>query len=86
VNHELDRIEPAITEALRTLKVGGRLAVITFHSLEDRPVKWLFKNLAQEDRPMLNILTKKPLTPSEEEIASNPASRSSKLRIVEKVR
>ena len=86
VNHELDRIEPAITEALRTLKVGGRLAVITFHSLEDRPVKWLFKNLAQEDPPMLNILTKKPLTPGEEEIASNPASRSSKLRIVEKVR
>jgi len=86
VNHELDRIEPALTEALRTLKVGGRLAVITFHSLEDRPVKWLFKNLAQKDRPILNVLTKKPLVPGEEEIARNPASRSSKLRVVEKIR
>ena len=86
VNHELDRIEPAITEALRTLKVGGRLAVISFHSLEDRPVKWLFRNLANEDQPILKILTKKPITPSEEEIAQNSASRSSKLRIVEKIR
>lgn len=85
VNHELDRIEPALTEALRTLKVGGRLAVISFHSLEDRPVKWLFKNIAQGDHPQIKILTKKPLTPSEEEIANNPASRSSKLRIVEKL-
>ncbi|NLZ77307.1 MAG: 16S rRNA (cytosine(1402)-N(4))-methyltransferase RsmH [Spirochaetales bacterium] len=86
VNRELDRIEPALTEAIRTLKVGGRLAVITFHSLEDRPVKWLFRNLAQEERPVLKILTKKPLVPSEEEVARNSASRSSKLRIVEKIR
>ena len=68
------------------LSPGARVALISFHSLEDRPVKWLFKNLAQKDRPILNVLTKKPLVPGEEEIARNPASRSSKLRVVEKIR
>lgn len=80
VNGELDRIEPALEGALRALKPGGRIAVITFHSLEDRPVKWFFKNRTDE----VEILTKKPLIPSDEECANNPPSRSAKLRVVEK--
>lgn len=85
VNRELDRIEPAIRNALKVLKSGGRMAVISFHSLEDRQVKWLFKELGEGDNPILKILTKKPLVPTEEEKAENAASRSAKLRIVEKL-
>jgi 16S rRNA (cytosine1402-N4)-methyltransferase len=85
VNRELDRIEPAIRGAIKALASGGRLAVISFHSLEDRRVKWLFKGLVEEDSPTIRILTKKPLIPSEAESAENPPSRSAKLRIVEKI-
>ncbi len=81
VNGELDRIEPALEGALRALKPGGRIAVITFHSLEDRPVKWFFKNREN----VLEILTKKPVEPTEEECEMNPPSRSAKLRVVEKL-
>ena len=59
--------------------------MITFHSLEDRIVKWFFKERAASDVPDIRILTKKPIIPSEEEIESNPPSRSAKLRVVEKV-
>ena len=85
VNRELDRIEPAVKNAIAALKSGGRLAVISFHSLEDRPVKWLFKGMAEGSSAKIRILTKKPLVPSEEEITENPASRSAKLRIIEKL-
>lgn len=81
VNGELDRIEPALEGALKALKPGGRIAVITFHSLEDRPVKWFFKNREN----VLEILTKKPVEPTAEECEMNPPSRSAKLRVVEKL-
>ena len=80
VNKELERIEPALEGAVKALKPGGRIAVITFHSLEDRPVKWYFKDHEDE----LEILTKKPLEATEEECNANPPSRSAKLRVVEK--
>lgn len=85
VNRELDRIEPAIRGAVDSLLPGGRAAVITFHSLEDRPVKWLFRELAGGDQPKMKILTKHPVVPGEEEIAENSPSRSAKLRVVERI-
>ncbi len=84
VNKELDRIEPALTDALRVLKKGGRVAVITFHSLEDRIVKWAFKDRAEKYGD-IRILTKKPIVPTDKECDENPPSRSSKLRVVEKI-
>ena len=84
VNRELDRIEPALKGAIKALKSGGRMAVISFHSLEDRKVKWLFKALGEGENPTIRILTKKPLIPSDTEREENPASRSAKLRIIEK--
>ncbi len=81
VNGELDRIEPALEGAVKALKPGGRIAVITFHSLEDRPVKWFFKS----HENILEILTRKPVEPTEEECSVNPPSRSAKLRVVEKL-
>lgn len=81
VNGELDRIETALEGAVNALKPGGRIAVITFHSLEDRPVKWFFKNHSN----ILEILTKKPIEPTAEECEINPPSRSAKLRVVEKL-
>lgn len=84
VNRELDRIEPALRGAIKALKSKGRLAVISFHSLEDRQVKWLFKGMAEGDDPAIRILTKKPLVPTDQEREENAASRSAKLRIIEK--
>ena len=84
VNKELDRIRPALKEAIRVLKPNGRIAVITFHSLEDRIVKWFFKEEASKDGSPIKILTKKPIVPSEKECEENAPSRSSKLRVVEK--
>ena len=81
INGELDRIEPALEGAVKALKPGGRIAVITFHSLEDRPVKWFFR----KNENILEILTKKPLEPTQEECDANPPSRSAKLRVVEKL-
>lgn len=84
VNKELDRIEPALTNALRVLKKGGRVAVITFHSLEDRIVKWTFKD-RESKYGDIKILTKKPIIPSDKECEENAPSRSAKLRVVEKI-
>lgn len=83
VNKELDRISPALENALRVLKPGGRVAVITFHSLEDRIVKWYFKE-RYEKYGDLQILTKKPVIPTDKECEENAPSRSAKLRVVEK--
>ena len=98
VNGELDAIEPSITTAVERLNPGGRLAVITFHSLEDRIVKDCFKKLSEGctcppefpvcvcgKKPKINIISKKPILPSPEEEEENPRSRSAKLRIAEKV-
>ena len=85
VNRELDRIEPALREAIRVLRKGGRIAVITFHSLEDRKVKWFFKDEAAAPEPRIRILTKKPIVPTAEESEENPPSRSAKLRVVERI-
>jgi len=75
VNSELDNLTTALDSISETLKPGGRICIITFHSLEDRMVKRKFKDL-----PGLTILTKKPVTPAEEEVKRNPRARSAKLR------
>ncbi len=81
VNGELESLRTALGKALSFLKEGGRLVVISFHSLEDRIVKRFFK----ENSDRLRTLTRKPITPSEEEIKDNPSSRSAKLRAGEKL-
>ena len=83
VNQELDILASAFTEAAALLIPGGKLAVITFHSLEDRLVKRLFKSLSLE-HDQFHILTKKPVAPTEAETRVNPRSRSAKLRILQK--
>ena len=75
VNKELDNLTTILDVITKILKPGGRVCIITFHSLEDRLVKWKFK-----DNPLLHVLTKKPVTPSNDEIKINPRSRSAKLR------
>lgn len=83
VNDELGALEEGLKEAVSLLKVGARICVISFHSLEDRIVKNLFKGYASLG--ILRLITKKPLRPSEEEVATNPRSRSAKLRVAERV-
>ena len=83
VNRELDVLEQALGQAFKRVKVGGRIAVIAFHSLEDRIVKERFRALAREGCAAL--LTKKPLRPTEAEAADNPRSRSARLRVMERI-
>lgn len=83
VNHELDNIRAFIAEAVRLLAPGGRLACISFHSLEDRLVKDLYRD--QEGEGKGHVITKKVVVASPEEIAHNPSSRSAKLRVFESV-
>ncbi|MFH0906812.1 MAG: 16S rRNA (cytosine(1402)-N(4))-methyltransferase RsmH [bacterium] len=83
VNNELDNLEKALPLALDILEKNGRLAVISFHSLEDRIVKNFFREKAKEN--ILKILTKKPIVSKQEEIEINPRSRSAKLRVVVKI-
>ncbi len=80
VNGELDSLQKVLPDAMSVLALGGRLVVISFHSLEDRIVKDFFKE--QEKNNIVKILTKKPVTASEGEIAENPRSRSAKLRAI----
>ena len=80
VNEELEQVERGLPAAVDLLKPGGRIAVISFHSLEDRLVKQFLKS-----RKDLTIITKKPIKPSYEEVRMNPRARSGKLRIAEKV-
>ncbi len=82
VNDELHSLEEALPQALDILSPGGRLVVISFHSLEDRIVKNFLKD--EEKKCSITILTQKPVEPTEEEIKINPRSRSGKLRIAEK--
>jgi 16S rRNA (cytosine1402-N4)-methyltransferase len=98
VNRELETLENVLVDAINLLNVGGRIAVISYHSLEDRIVKNAFKRCDNSchcpktmpvcqchDQQKLKIITKKPIIPSDKEIADNPRSRSAKLRIVEKL-
>ncbi len=83
VNDELEVVEKFIDAAFSILEPQGRLAVITFHSLEDRVVKHRFRSLKDDGQAVL--VTKKPVTASAEELQDNPRARSAKLRIVEKI-
>ena len=98
VNRELDVIEPAISQAMSRMRKGGRIAIITFHSLEDRLVKQAFANLAQGctcpkslpicvcgNKPKARVITKKPILPGDVELLENPRAHSAKLRVAEKL-
>lgn len=98
VNRELDIIEPTILDAVKNLKSGGRLCIITFHSLEDRIVKHAYKTLEDPctcpkhfpicicgKEKQVKVITRKPILPSEEELEVNPRARSAKLRVIEKI-
>ena len=98
VNSELDVIGPAIEDAVKLLNKGGRIAIITFHSLEDRIVKQAFANLAKGctcpkdfpvcvcgNKPKIKVITHKPIVSGEKELDENPRARSAKLRVAEKV-
>lgn len=98
VNDELGAAEDSLVDAIDLLKVGGRISVITFHSLEDRLCKTIFKEassipelppglpiIPEDMKPTLKLITRKPILPSDEELAENNRSRSAKLRIVEKI-
>lgn len=86
VNDELGELERGLDGAINRVSPGGRLAVISFHSLEDRIVKHRFKDDVgtKRDLGILEILTKRPIVPTEEECKKNPRSRSAKLRVAEK--
>ncbi len=99
VNHELDVIAPALSSALDLIKVGGRVSVITFHSLEDKIVKRYFKekcdidkkvrglpNIPEEFLPDFKLVINKAIVPSEEELSINPRARSAKLRVIERIK
>lgn len=99
VNHELEILEDAVRDALSILDVGGRLCVITFHSLEDRIVKNVFRevttidkmvkglpNIPDEYLPDYKLVVNKAVVPSSEELEANNRSRSSKLRIIERIK
>jgi len=98
VNDELKVLENVLPQAIRLIKKGGRLSVITFHSLEDRIVKKIFQKYSEVDelvkgipdipeeyKPLIKIINKKPIIASEKELLENSRSRSAKLRIVERV-
>ncbi len=98
VNDELNVLESAIKDCVKLLKPGGRLLIITFHSLEDRIVKTLFNELERPcicpssipvcmcgKQPELKVITRKPLTATEEELEHNSRSKSAKLRVAERV-
>ena len=96
VNQELEILEQSLLDAFSLLNSGGRISVITFHSLEDRIVKNVFKKLTEEDEVSKKLptiktnqkaksITKKPIIPSEEELEKNRRSRSAKLRVIEKI-
>ncbi len=85
VNHELDRLAAALPQAVALLALGGKLAVISFHSLEDRIVKQFLRAEAAGEAPRLAIITKKPVVASAAEVAANPRARSAKLRVAVRI-
>ncbi|AOT56110.1 16S rRNA (cytosine(1402)-N(4))-methyltransferase RsmH [Weissella soli] len=99
VNDELGAVEESLQQALELLKVGGRISVITFHSLEDRLVKTMFKEkttlpelpsglpiIPDEMQPDYKLINRKPIVPSEMEMAANHRAHSAKLRVIERLR
>src|SRR3989344_843737 len=84
VNDELEALAEGLNKGFEALKVGGKMSVISFHSLEDRIVKRFYKKQASEWKAKL--INKKPIKASAEEIKNNPRSRSAKLRILEKIK
>ncbi len=82
VNHELESLKSVLPQAVEMLASGGRFAVITFHSLEDRIVKQYFKTM---ENKQIRLVNKKPIIASAEELGTNPKARSAKLRVVEKI-
>jgi 16S rRNA (cytosine1402-N4)-methyltransferase len=85
VNRELEGLDAFLEAAVRRLRIGARLVVITFHSLEDRIVKHTLRGLADRQDARLQVLTKKPLVADEDEVRRNPRARSAKLRAAEKL-
>ena len=98
VNDELKVLEETLPEAIKILKPGGRLCVITFHSLEDRIVKNIFKKYSEVDeivkglvdipeeyKPLIKLINKKPIVPTSKELEENSRSASAKLRVVERI-
>ena len=93
INSELEELAGVLEQASEAIRVGGRIVVIAFHSLEDRIVKRYFRNLCRPavtpmkdaDAPGFHLLTRKPIRPQEEEIKRNPRARSARLRVVERV-
>jgi len=85
VNEELENLEKALPQAISLLEKGGRMAVISFHSLEDRIVKRFFIAQARKEAPLIRILTKKPVAAQKEEARENPRARSAKLRAAVKI-
>ncbi|MBU1992343.1 16S rRNA (cytosine(1402)-N(4))-methyltransferase, partial [Patescibacteria group bacterium] len=98
VNDEINALKEVLPQALNYLKSGGRLIVISYHSLEDRIVKNFFRDSTGkctcpkeipvctcDNKPILKILTKKPITPTREEISGNRRARSAKLRAIQKL-
>ena len=98
VNNELKVLESILPKAIKLLKKGGRMSVITFHSKEDRIVKQIFKKYSEVDKmvsglpeipkdfaPLIRLVNKKPILPSKEELEENSRSASAKLRIIERI-
>ena len=85
VNRELDGLEAFLEAAVSCVRPGGRVAVIAFHSLEDRVVKHTWRRLAQADHSTVRLVTRRPIVPGDEEAAGNPRARSARLRVVERV-
>lgn len=85
VNDELRQLEETLEQSIELLNSGGKIIVVSFHSLEDRIVKVFFKNLVKNTPERFELYSKKPIVPSEEEILFNPKSRSAKLRCVTKL-
>ena len=84
VNRELDGLDRFLAVAVSRLRAGARFAIITFHSLEDRIVKHTLRGL-ERNQALIRVLTKKPLTPDENEVQRNPRARSAKLRVAERM-
>jgi 16S rRNA (cytosine1402-N4)-methyltransferase len=98
VNEEMDALEAALPQAVEILAVGGRLAVISFHSLEDRVVKRFLRRESRDcicppelpictcdHRATVRLITRKPIRPAADEIAANPRARSARLRVAERM-
>jgi len=85
VNRELERLDRFLEDAVARLRTGARLAVISFHSLEDRIVKHTLKAIAAQGRFAVRLLTRRPVAPADEEIARNPRARSARFRAVERL-